>query len=482
VTSLGSYQWKAAGKLAAGDYLAGVPIVDNTAESPALEWETGSCGFNEHTAGFNMYSKTVPIDGLDRRGISFSFVPSAVLSVEETEPCAVYDLEIDGDKQDSPQCYVGACVLQHNSAAYTEKPSMEVFMREWLALFESKSGERGIFNRDAAKRHMEKFGRRNPNFAFGVNPCGELVLRPSGELCNLTEVVVRPDDDVDSLRHKVKLATILGTMQATLTDFRYLRPIWKKNCEEEALLGVSLTGIFDNNLTNGKMGHDRLADALDHLRLYTREVNANWADKLGINRSVATTCTKPSGTVSLLCNCSSGIHPRFARYYVRRVRSDKRDPVSQLLVAQSFPHEDDSSQPENRYVFSFPMESPAHAIFAEQITALDHLKLWLVYRQHWTEHNPSCTVFLREHEWLAAGAWVYEHFNEIGGITFLPFTGHAYHQAPLEELTKEKYQELCAKMPKKVDWSKLKEFEKEDSTSTQKELACAGDACELPQP
>ena len=372
--------------------------------------------------------------------------------------------------------------LANNSIAYTEKPSMEVFMREWLALFESKSGERGIFNRDAAVRHMQKFGRRNFNHPFGINPCGEVLLRLSGGLCNLTEVVIRPDDDIDSLRHKVKLATILGTMQATLTEFRYLRPIWKKNAEEEALLGVSLTGIFDNTLTNGKLGYDRLADALDHLRLYTREVNATWSNKLNINRSAATSTTKPSGTVSLLCDCSSGIHPRFARYYVRRIRGDKRDPLSQMMVASGFPCEDDTSQPENRYVFSFPMESPAHATFSEQITALDHLKLWLIYRQHWTEHNVSATIYLREHEWLAAGAWVYEHFNEIGGITFLPFTGHTYHQAPLEELTKEKYQELCAKMPKKVDWSKLKEFEKEDSTSTQKELACTGDACELPQP
>ena len=368
--------------------------------------------------------------------------------------------------------------MANNSAAYTEKPDMDTFMREWLALFQSKAGERGIFNRQAIQKHAEKFGRRDPNYEFGLNPCGEIGLRSAG-MCNLTEVVVKPDDDIDELRRKVKIATILGTLQASCTNFRYLRSIWKKNVEEEALLGVSLTGILDNELTSGRKGMDRLADALDQLRLYTREINAEWADKIGINRSAATTCVKPSGTVSQLVNTSSGIHPRFSHNFIRRVRVDKKDPLAQFMMEQGFPWADDVTQPEHHVVFEFPIAAPPNAVVSEDLKALDHLELWLAYRQHWTEHNPSATIYLREHEWLDAAAWVYRNFDEIGGLTFLPYSGHSYRQAPYEEIDEDTFKELEKKMPKTVDWTLLAEFEKEDHTISAKEYACTGDHCEV---
>jgi ribonucleoside-diphosphate reductase alpha chain len=368
--------------------------------------------------------------------------------------------------------------LANNSACYTEKPDMEAFIEEWLALIRSKSGERGIFNRQSAKKLAKKYGRRDPDHEFGCNPCSEIILR-SAEFCNLSEVVVRAEDDVDSLKRKIRLATILGTLQATLTGFRYLRPIWKKNTEEEALLGVSLTGILDNAMLAGRDGKKRLCAVLDELREYAVEVNAEWAEKLGINQSVAITCVKPSGTVSQLVDCSSGIHPRFSPYYIRTVRADKKDPLAQLMVKLGFPVEDDVMKPDYNYVFSFPVKSPDCAIISEDFNAIEHLELWKAYQEHWCEHKPSVTIYVREHEWMQVGAWVYKNWDLVSGISFLPHTGHTYQQAPYQECTEEEYLELQKIMPKEVEWSLLEEFETEDQTKSSKTYACSGTSCEL---
>jgi ribonucleoside-diphosphate reductase alpha chain len=370
--------------------------------------------------------------------------------------------------------------MANNSAAYTEKPGMDVFIREWLALYESKSGERGIVNREALKKQAAKYGRRDPDKDYGVNPCSEIII-PSLGLCNLSEVVVRPNDTLKTLKAKVRLAVILGTIQATLTNFRYLRKKWQENAEEEALLGVSLTGIYDNELTSGKKGKRKLAELLDALREYAVEVNAEWAAKLGINQAVAITCVKPSGTVSQLVDCSSGIHPRWSGYYIRNVLADIKDPLAQLMKAMGFPNEPSHSRPNHVVVFGFPMKSPDCATVSENVTALDHLDLWRIYQNHWCEHKPSCTIYVSESEWMDVGAWVYRHFDNISGIAFLPYSGHNYKQAPYTEVEQEEYEALLAKMPQKTDWSALRDYETEDNTAGPKSYACTGEkgTCEI---
>ena len=369
----------------------------------------------------------------------------------------------------------GQRALANNSVAYKQKPEMGTFMREWLALYDSKSGERGIFNRESSKKQAAKNGRRDADQDFGCNPCSEIILRPY-QFCNLSEVVARETDTLVSLKEKVRLATILGTFQATLTNFRYLRKIWKNNTEEERLLGVSLTGIMDcAALHKGK----EVADTLEMLRVTAIEANAAMAQQLGINQSAAITCVKPSGTVSQLVDSASGIHARHNPYYIRTVRGDNKDPLTQFLISQGIPNEPDVMKPDSTTVFSFPMKSPKNAVTRTAMTAIEQLELWLLYQRHWCEHKPSVTISVKENEWMAVGAWVYEHFDEVSGISFLPFSEHTYQQAPYQDIDADTYKEWAAKMPKNVDWSLLQEFEKEDTTSGGRELACTAGVCEI---
>jgi ribonucleoside-diphosphate reductase alpha chain len=369
----------------------------------------------------------------------------------------------------------GQRALANNSAAYTERPDITNFLEEWVALIESKSGERGIFNRVAAKKKAAEFGRRDADHEFGTNPCGEIILRPSG-LCNLTEVVIRSGDSLKELMDKVEVATIMGTFQSTLTNYRYVRNIWRKNAEEERLLGVSMTGIMDHEVLS--RADAKAAEWLDKLREHAVAVNAEWAQKLGINQSVAITTVKPSGTVSQLVDSASGIHPRYSHYYIRTVRADKKDPLAQLMVAWGFPVEDDVTKPDSTYVFSFPVCAPKTAVFRDDMSAIDQLEHYLMFKKHWCEHNPSITVYVREHEWLAVGDWVYNHFDDVGGVSFLPHSDHTYRQAPYTEVGKEEYDALASVMPS-MDWSALRDYELEDSTSSTKELACTAGVCEI---
>jgi ribonucleoside-diphosphate reductase alpha chain len=368
--------------------------------------------------------------------------------------------------------------LANNSFVAKEKPDVGLFMREWLSLYESRSGERGIFSRQASKKQAEKFGRRDPEHDFGTNPCSEIILR-SREFCNLTEVVVRGDDTPESLKRKVKLATILGTFQSTLTNFKYLSKKWQENCAEERLLGVSLTGIMDNEYTNGTNTKNDIKVMLETLRDEAVKTNKLWAAKLNIPVSAAITCVKPSGTVSQLVDSASGIHARHSPYYIRTVRADKKDPLAVMMKDMGFPCEDDVMKPEHTYVFSFPIKSPDHAIYRTQMTAIDQLKLWLVYQRHWCEHKPSVTISVKEEEWPEVGAWVYNHFDEMSGVSFLPFSDHVYQQAPYQDCTKEEYEALAAKMPKNIDWTLLANYEKRDSTTGSQELACVAGGCEI---
>jgi len=370
--------------------------------------------------------------------------------------------------------------LANNSACYTEKPGMDVFIREWVALYESKSGERGIFNREAARKIVEKVGRRDTTFDFGCNPCSEIIMRPD-QFCNLTEVVVRPDDTLKSLKRKVRLAVIMGTMQASLTNFRYLRDIWKKNTEEEALLGVSLTGVMDHELLSGRGSKKELKDTLNALREYAIEVNVEWAAKIGVNPAGAITCNKPSGTVSQLVDCASGVHARYSKYYVRTVRADKKDPMAKMMVEMGFPVEDDQSSPEHNWVFSFPVKAPENSIVADDTDAMEQLEVWKMYQLNWCEHKPSMTVHVKEHEWMEVGAWVYNNFDIVSGITFLPYAGHTYKQAPYQEIRESEYVEWLERMPKSVDWNKLKDYEQDDeyASKNSKDYACSGGSCEV---
>lgn len=366
--------------------------------------------------------------------------------------------------------------LANNSVAYTEKPDMETFMREWLALVESKSGERGVFSRPASKKQAEKNGRRDSAWEFGTNPCSEIILRPY-QFCNLTEVVVRATDTIEDLERKVRLATILGTIQSTYTHFPYLRKIWQRNTEEERLLGVSLTGIMDNALTQGKEGD--LEKLLERLKDVAIATNANWAARLGIPASAAITCVKPSGTVSQLVDSASGIHARHSDYYIRAVRGDNKDPLTQFMKEQGIPNEPDVMKPDNTTVFSFPMRSPVGAVTRNDMTALEQLKIWMAYQRHWCEHKPSVTISVRDHEWLEVGAWVYKNFDEVSGVSFLPHYDHSYKQAPYQECSEREYLDALALMPEKLDWAKLSEYEKEDTTKGISTLACSAGACEI---
>ena len=374
----------------------------------------------------------------------------------------------------------GQRALANNSVAYKGKPEMGTFMREWVSLYESKSGERGIFNRQAAQTQAAKNGRRDAEQDFGCNPCSEIILRPY-QFCNLSEVVVRASDTQQTLTEKVRLATILGTFQSTLTDFKYLRNIWKKNTEEERLLGVSLTGIMDNDMMAGKSAHlgKNIGATLNALREQAVETNAAMAQQLDIPQSAAITCVKPSGTVSQLVDSASGIHARHNPYYIRTVRGDNKDPITQFLVSEGIPAEPDVMKPDSTTVFSFPMKSPTSAVTRFDMTAIEQLELWLQYQRHWCEHKPSVTISVKENEWMAVGSWVYEHFDEVSGISFLPFSEHSYKQAPYQDINEDTYEELLTQMPKSVNWLMLQEFEKEDTTSGGRELACTAGVCEV---
>lgn len=372
--------------------------------------------------------------------------------------------------------------LANNSVAYTEKPDVGIFMEEWLALYKSKSGERGIFNREAIRNKISSLPgeKRESNKVVGVNPCGEILLRDE-EFCNLSSVVLRPTDSIDRIREKVRIASILGTWQATLTNFRYINNSWKHNCEEEALIGVSLTGIMDHPKFNDYQDKDqKLSTTLTALKEEVININKDWAKRLGINPAAATTCVKPEGTTSSLVNSSSGIHPRFSDYYIRTVRENKTNPLAQFLVDSGVPHEDELNNPAGEYVFSFPVKSPNKSINREHISAIQQLELWKIYQKYWCEHNPSITVNIREDEWLEVGNWVFTNFDEIGGISFLPYSDHTYRQAPFQEIDKDQYHKLVKEMPQKIDWDKLSEYENEDNTSGSREYACSGpEGCEV---
>ena len=366
--------------------------------------------------------------------------------------------------------------LANNSTSYTEKPDAVSFMREWMSLVESGSGERGIFNRQASKKQAAKNGRRDADHEFGTNPCSEIILRPY-QFCNLTEVVVRASDTIETLSEKVRLATILGTIQSTYTNFPYLRKKWKDNTEEERLLGVSLTGIMDNPLMTLK--NKGLEKTLEHLRNVAVATNAEWAERLDIPVSAAITCVKPSGTVSQLVDSASGIHARHSNYYIRTVRGDNKDPLTQFMKEQGIPAEPDVMKPDQTTVFSFPVKAPEGAVVTEDMTAIDQLELWLAYQRNWCEHKPSVTINVRKDEWFEVGAFVYKHFDEMSGVSFLPYNEHTYQQAPYQEVGKSDYENLLSLMPEKIDWSKLAEFEAEDNTSGMQTLACSGDSCEI---
>ena len=369
--------------------------------------------------------------------------------------------------------------LSNNSVAYSRKPEMAQFITEWKNLYDSKSGERGIYNVAAAQKQAAKNGRRDPEIHYGTNPCAEIILRPY-QFCNLSEVVIRENDDAESVAKKVRLATILGTWQSTLTDFKYIRKIWKDNTEEERLLGVSLTGQFGNKFFSGKQDIKKLGDTLSRLREYAREINSEEAAKLNIPESAAITCVKPSGTVSQLVGVSSGMHPWHSQHYIRTVRGDKKDPLSTFLKEVGIPVEDDFMKPNDTYVFSFPVKAPQGAILRNDLTAIEHLNTWLVYQREWCEHKPSITVSVREDEWMAVGAWVWEHFDEVSGISFLPHSDHSYKQAPYQEVTEEEYEDLLSKMPKSIRWEDLSFYETEDGTSGTQTLACTSDGnCEI---
>lgn len=360
--------------------------------------------------------------------------------------------------------------LSNNSVAYTEKPDVEAFMEEWISLVRSKSGERGIFNRLAASAQAAKYGRRDKDRSYGCNPCSEIILRDK-QFCNLTECVVRPTDTFSDLQQKVRIAAILGTIQATLTDFSFLSEDWKKNCEEERLLGVSLTGIMDHSILS--QPSDILIDWLTKLRDYGRKVNAEWAARLSINASVALTCVKPSGTVSELVGSSSGIHPRHSEYYIRAIRQDNKDPLTEYLKKAGVKSEPAFGKEDSTTVFSFPVRSPSGSVERKDISAITQLEHWLLYQRHWCEHKPSITVSVRNEEWLEVGAWVYKHFDEMSGVSFLPYSDHTYVQAPFTECTIEQYNELVLATPQTIDWQGLKE--ESDNTTASQELACSSE-------
>jgi len=366
--------------------------------------------------------------------------------------------------------------LANNSVSYTEKPDMETYMREWQALVESKSGERGVYNRQAAKNQAKKFGRRDPDHEFGTNPCSEIILRPY-QFCNLTEVVVRATDTMEDLERKIRLATILGTIQSTYTKFPYLRKVWSTNTEEERLLGVSLTGIMDNPLMT--LRNKELESTLEHLRGIAVSTNAEWADRLGIPVAAAITCIKPSGTVSQLVDSASGIHARHSPYYIRTVRGDNKDPLTKFMIDQGIPSEPCVMKGDTTTVFSFPVKSPPKSVTRNDMTAIEQLEMWLKYQRHFCEHKPSVTISVREEEWMEVGSFVYKYFDEMSGVSFLPHSEHTYQQAPYQEIDKDAYNMLLKSMPKRIDWAGLSEYEKDDNTVAMQTMACSGDVCEI---
>ena len=373
--------------------------------------------------------------------------------------------------------------LANNSAVYTGRPDTGTFMKEWLSLYESKSGERGIFNRASAQEKARQNGRRDADVEFGTNPCSEIILRPN-QFCNLTEVVVRAGDTVDTLKRKVKIATILGTIQATFTNFGYLRKRWQNNTEEERLLGVSLTGILDNYLALPwiESSRKKLIDNLNTLRSVAVQTNKEWSGKLGIPQSTAITCVKPSGTVSQLVDSASGIHARHNPFYVRTVRGDNKDPLTQFMIASGIPNEPEirGNEPSpDITVFSFPIKAPNQAVCRNDISAIKQLELWRVYAEHWCEHKPSVTISVREHEWINVGSWCWNNFDHLSGVAFLPHSDHTYKQAPYQDIKEGEYKKLSKKMPTDIDWQKLQEYEKEDNTKGSQELACTAGMCEL---
>jgi ribonucleoside-triphosphate reductase len=380
--------------------------------------------------------------------------------------------------------------LANNSVAYTEKPDAMSFLREWTSLAESGSGERGIFNRQAATKQAAKNGRRDPNREWGTNPCSEIILAgpkldkngnpiagTGGQFCNLSEVVIRASDNKKDLLRKVRLATILGTVQSTFTKFPYLRKVWARNTAEERLLGVSLTGIMDNTLTNGKEGD--LNALLEELKQCAIDTNKEWADRLGIEVSAAITCVKPSGTVSQLTNSASGIHARHSPYYIRTVRGDNKDPLTQFMKDQGVPNEPEAFKPDQTTVFSFPVKAPEGSVVTADMSAIDQLKMWLAYQRSWAEHKPSVTINVKSSEWMAVGAFVYENFDEMSGVSFLPFAEHTYQQAPYQDCGKSDYEAMLSIMPESIDWTKLAAYEAEDNTSGSQTMACSGDSCEI---
>ena len=366
--------------------------------------------------------------------------------------------------------------LANNSVSYSDKPDVESFMREWLSLVESKSGERGIFNREAAKNQAAKNGRRDADYEFGTNPCSEIILRPY-QFCNLTEAVCRAEDTVADLKDKVRIATIMGTIQSTYTHFPYLREVWRENTEAERLLGVSLTGIMDNKILN--QNTDDLSSILEELKQVAVDTNKEWAERLGIQQSAAITCVKPSGTVSQLVDSASGIHARHSEYYIRTVRGDNKDPLTSFMKDQGIPNEPCVMKPDTTTVFSFPQRSPALAVTRNDMSAIEQLEMWLVYQRHWCEHKPSVTVTVRDEEWVDVGAWVYKHFDEVSGISFLPHSDHTYQQAPYQDCDAETYNAMLNDMPDRIDWSGLSQYELEDTTKSSQTLACSAGVCEI---
>ena len=367
----------------------------------------------------------------------------------------------------------------NNSVAYTEKPDIGTFMKEWVSLYDSKSGERGIFNRVASQKMATRSGRRDGDFDFGTNPCSEIVLR-NKQFCNLSEVVVRPDDTEETIKEKVEIATIFGTLQSTLSDFRYLTKQWKDNTEEERLLGVSLTGIMDHEVLSGNIYNQTvLKDMLINLKEHSIKTNKKWAEMLGVNQATAITCVKPSGTVSQLVDSASGIHPRYSPYYLRTVRADKKDPLCDMMLDKGFYGEDDVMKPNDTKVIYFPMKSPKSSVMRDAKSAIEQLEIWKMYQLHWCEHKPSITVYVKEEEWLQVGAWVYENFDVMSGVSFLPHSDHSYKQAPYQEVDKKTYEEWLAKTPRNINWMDLTNYEKEDTTTSSKELACTAGACEV---
>jgi len=366
--------------------------------------------------------------------------------------------------------------LANNSVSYTEKPDMETFMREWQSLVESKSGERGVYNRQAAKNQAKKFGRRDPDYEFGTNPCSEIILRPY-QFCNLTEVVVRATDTLEDLERKIRLATILGTIQSTYTKFPYLRKVWSTNTEEERLLGVSLTGIMDNPLMT--LSNKGLEKTLEHLRGVAVSTNAEWADRLGIPVAAAITCVKPSGTVSQLVDSASGIHARHSAHYIRTVRGDNKDPLTKFMMDQGIPNEPCVMKGDTTTVFSFPVKSPTKSVTRNDMSAIEQLEMWLMYQRHFCEHKPSVTISVREEEWMEVGAFVYKYFDEMSGVSFLPHSEHTYQQAPYQEVDKDTYKMVLQSMPERIDWAGLSEYEKDDNTVAMQTMACSGDVCEI---